>query len=672
MLKCHLSVLHHPSVAQFQDIDLSNHDFDRVVGADFHNVSGSDSRPDLSVNADLNETFYSVYSQAQRQAFRVTQRSFGQLDKNKTRSCPDIASPVDREFEDLTNSNWQYTTAPNVTPPLPPYPKTDQIIQTDPVRVLRLTHTTNTGAQCNLPPDDSGGSSSSSTSSSDSEGEFEGTENITVAKRYHNREISSEEEIYTAPTPPHKRFRTSTPEKEDRKPAKEPIRCPLKEIINHRPALEIPEVDIIVAPGGRGAGANVQLGAQRVNAAMAAGRGRQRVPNLAGADPALVQILTMMQNRDANRDNSRKQLLMFPTEKFTGKEKGKAQGHWAEFSKYLDYQEQLGTIQRNPAQFPEIKSMFKLTLQDIALGWFETESPTWLTEDQMKQEFLKRFNPWGDTRRQQQDAWNKLKFDMNKDDVDAFVVNMKMLASILGHDEEATREKFKDIFPDPNIEAALIAMENFTAMQAKAKQLVQIYKPTHINTMASATLLTHTVPDTKPTPKAPQPQINQHQLAPTNPTPQEGQTAGNGDDYRGNYRGRGRGRGSRGRGGGRNAEGRDDRGGNRGEYKQNYDDNRGQGQDNSSRGRRKQWDNNNDNRDRGGGGQGNGRGKKWDKGRGQGNGDRGRGRRWVQHEQYPPPGYVPAPGFQDPNHYRPPPMGYQYPLAATVAGLPTC
>ena len=41
--------------------------------------------------------------------------------------------------------------------------------------------------------------------------------------------------------------------------------------------------------------------------------------------------------------------------------------------------------------------MFKLTLQDIALGWFETESPTWLTEDQMKQAFLTRFNPWGDT-----------------------------------------------------------------------------------------------------------------------------------------------------------------------------------------------------------------------------------------------------------------------------------
>ena len=56
-------------------------------------------------------------------------------------------------------------------------------------------------------------------------------------------------------------------------------------------------------------------------------------------------------------------------------------------------------------------------------------------------------------------------------------------------------EKFKDIFPDPNIEAALIAMEDFGAMQAKAKQLVQIYKPTHINSMASATLLAHTVPE---------------------------------------------------------------------------------------------------------------------------------------------------------------------------------
>ena len=53
---------------------------------------------------------------------------------------------------------------------------------------------------------------------------------------------------------------------------------------------------------------------------------------------------------------------------------------------------------------------------------------------------------------------------MTKDNVDTFVVHMKMLASILGHKEDVIMEKFKDIFPDPNIEAALIAMDDFAAM----------------------------------------------------------------------------------------------------------------------------------------------------------------------------------------------------------------
>ena len=204
----------------------------------------------------------------------------------------------------------------------------------------------------------------------------------------------------------------------------------------------------------------------------------------------------MMQNRDANRDNSCKQFLMFPKESFTGQDKKLAKSHWAEFSKYLDYQNQQGTIPRDQQHLPEIILMFKLTLQDIALGWFETESQSWQTEEQVKQEFLKRFNPWGGTRHQQQDAWNKLKFDMTKDDVDAFVVDMKMLASILGHNDEMIMEQFKDIFPDPNIEAVLIAMDDFAAMQTKAKQLVQIYKPAHSTNIASAAILVHTPNET--------------------------------------------------------------------------------------------------------------------------------------------------------------------------------
>ena len=263
------------------------------------------------------------------------------------------------------------------------------------------------------------------------------------------------------------------------------------------------------------------------------GRNPPQPQALQGADPALVQILQMMQNRDANRDNYRKQFLMFPKESFTGQDKNLAKSHWAEFSKYLDYQNQQGTIPRDLAHLPKIKSMFKLTLQDIALGWFETESPTWLTEDQMKQSFLKRFNPWGDTRRQQQDAWNKLKFDMTKDDVDSFVVDMKTLASILGHNDDVIMEKFKDVFPDPNIEAALIAMDDFAAMQTKAKQLVHIYKPAHDSPMASAAILVHTVENTPTKGKSSQPKSNQHQLAPINqPQPQENPSTGD-TDYNG-------------------------------------------------------------------------------------------------------------------------------------------
>ena len=164
-----------------------------------------------------------------------------------------------------------------------------------------------------------------------------------------------------------------------------------------------------------------------------------------------------------------------------------------------------------------------------------------LTEDQMKQSFLKRFNPWGDTRRQQQDAWNKLKFDMTKDDVDSFVVDMKTLASILGHNDEIIMEKFKDIFPDPNIEAALIAMDDFALMQKKAKQLVHIYKPAHDSPMASTAILVHTAENTVGKSKSFKPKSNQHQLAPIS-QPQTSDNRNTGEnDSNGGQRGRGSG-----------------------------------------------------------------------------------------------------------------------------------
>ena len=51
-------------------------------------------------------------------------------------------------------------------------------------------------------------------------------------------------------------------------------------------------------------------------------RGRGHNAALQGADPALIQILQRMEDRDNNRDLSRKKLLMFPKNMFNGNTKG--------------------------------------------------------------------------------------------------------------------------------------------------------------------------------------------------------------------------------------------------------------------------------------------------------------------------------------------------------------
>ena len=95
MLKCHLSIINHSSITQFDDISLS--DFDRVAGPDFHNLSGTESRPDLSLQTDFNDTYYSMFSQAQCQVYRVTERSLGRLRKDRANSCPDIVQQLNRD-----------------------------------------------------------------------------------------------------------------------------------------------------------------------------------------------------------------------------------------------------------------------------------------------------------------------------------------------------------------------------------------------------------------------------------------------------------------------------------------------------------------------------------------------------------------------------------------------
>ena len=336
----------------------------------------------------------------------------------------------------------------------------------------------------------------------------------------------------------------STPIETETKLGKLPKKVTLQELLHQPGGLHVPATDIIAAPGLQGPiNNNLACAAHRLqNMARNAQRG------LRGADPALIEIL----NRMAKKDNTRKKFLMFPKQAFDGKSKQAAKNHWLEFQKYITYQQQQELLDPDDDdQFPKVKQMFRLTLADNALGWYDAEHDNWTTLEHIKQAFLKRFNIWGDTRRQQQDSWNKLQFNMAKDDVDSFVTDMRTLASILGHNEEVIAEKFKDVFPDKNIEAALIAMNNFGEMQTKAKQLVQIYHPNHTSdssSLGACLMHTHEGTATGSKPKQDKSKVsNQHQLAPTqnNDSHKQGQQNNqNRGGYKGNNPGQRQGQGN--------------------------------------------------------------------------------------------------------------------------------
>ena len=134
-----------------------------------------------------------MFSQAQRQVYRVTERSFCKLHKDRANSCPDIVQQLNRDFDHFSNSNWRYTTANEPVYPDPYLFKNDQQTQTEIIHALQVK---NTGAQYSSPSD------SDDSSSSELDSDIEGTENITVTRRDIHRHSASLEDLYTNPMPP--------------------------------------------------------------------------------------------------------------------------------------------------------------------------------------------------------------------------------------------------------------------------------------------------------------------------------------------------------------------------------------------------------------------------------------------------------------------------------------
>ena len=113
---------------------------------------------------------------------------------------------------------------------------------------------------------------------------------------------------------------------------------------------------------------------------------------------------------------------------------------------------------------------------------------------QFKAAFLGRFNRWGQTQKQLMNAWHTLRFDMQKEDLDAFTLDIRLLGDIMYMTPEQMLDKFKDSF-DSEISAHLLEANDIESAKAKAQQLIYLYRNKYMPTSASTVLLhEHTQP----------------------------------------------------------------------------------------------------------------------------------------------------------------------------------
>ena len=226
-------------------------------------------------------------------------------------------------------------------------------------------------------------------------------------------------------------------------------------------------------------------------------------------DPDLVAILNRLvnaQEKQANDKNESKRFTQFPTVKFDGSEPAKSLDHWNIFMQYWIYVLRKGYVpaHNDPTYYAIFCQQFILTLTGIAYTWFKQIQENFNDINDVKAAFLKRFNEWGQTVKQHMTAWNSLKFDVQKHDMDVFTRKLKLLASILYMTDDQTLEKFKDSF-DTTIAAHLIECNTLSEAREKAEQLVFLYKSTA--PLPAPTVLLHNA-------SVDQKEINEHQLAP--------------------------------------------------------------------------------------------------------------------------------------------------------------
>ena len=203
---------------------------------------------------------------------------------------------------------------------------------------------------------------------------------------------------------------------------------------------------------------------------------------------AKVSALLDPDSPGTSRVKSADKMVMIPT-LFDSDHPEKAKQHYERFNQYITFQVKNGNI-IDPTK--EAIDLFEHTLDKKALVWFQGHKAEFKDLTKLKNLFLSRYNPWGETKHDQLQSQNNLSFDSQKTDVDEQIDLVFTLGDMLGQ-EGAKVDKLIKTMPIL-IQTHLVTEKTWAAVTKKAKELKHIIQKCEPPVTASTSMQAAAVP----------------------------------------------------------------------------------------------------------------------------------------------------------------------------------
>ena len=185
---------------------------------------------------------------------------------------------------------------------------------------------------------------------------------------------------------------------------------------------------------------------------------------------ATMAELTKLDNRQPmGKIKPTDKMVMMPS-LFDGTKPATSKQHYERFNLYINFQTKSGHL-TDPVK--EGIDLFEHTLGKTALVWFQMNRSKFKDLTTLKTMFLRRYNPWGKTKREQLQSRYILSFNPKTTDVDENIDLINTLGDMVDQKEEAKKEKFIETMPTM-IQTHLIMCKDWATVKDTTKSLEHI------------------------------------------------------------------------------------------------------------------------------------------------------------------------------------------------------